>query len=75
MLLGSLLVISSCISEPKVDLCTFIGGNDLHCIPVNNPEKKEYRRGLKLGDQVMSPKHLGELKKHHKELHTEIDVP
>lgn len=60
--------------EPKVDFCVVIDAERLHCFP-HDKEKPEYNKLISecLGCQVVTAKEFGEMKKHHKELHIELD--
>ena len=74
MLLVTLFV-TSCetLNEPKVDICILMD-NSLHCIPVDET-KDDYEIPISdgMGYFCTSPNDFGEMRKHHKELHTRLE--
>jgi len=74
MLLVSLSVVfSGCLSEPKIDLCTYLSNESGHCFPLNQEGKEEYDIGIKPGDIFLIPDDVGKLKNHHNDLHKKIE--
>jgi len=72
-----LLIISFTISckddEPKGEFCTYISGEQVHCFPTDK-DKPEFVRDIAIGDYVVTPDFFAEIKKHHKDLHIELEA-
>jgi len=74
LLMISIVPLTGCEDEPKVDICVVHKDMTAHCFPVNQKGKPEY--DLKYGDiegyLCTSPDHFKELKKHHRVLHERL---
>ena len=69
------IFISGCRgTEPKGDFCGVYSDTMSECIPTD-PKKNHYDLPVKemLGYQCLDPEFFGESKKHHKQLHVELD--
>lgn len=60
--------------EPQVDFCVIESQEQLHCFPADS-KKEEYKRAIKdcIGCMAVTASEFGEMKKHHSEIHTELE--
>lgn len=74
VILSMALSISSCKDEPDIYMCAMVSDTTAQCIP-SDKTKKEFDMPIKdmLGYICVSPDHFGEIKKHHNDLHKQLD--